>query len=91
MSTTEQRQDVSFTLPEQTVAQLEELVRNGRFKDYQTAVAAAVERLHAEECPPLDARRAALARACGALRLGTAGESLRNAERDRLEWESRQR
>jgi len=91
MRVTENEQNLSLQLPERTVAQLDELVRIGRFTSRQTAVAAAVERLHTEECPPLDVRRAALARVCGALRLGSTRESLRSAERDRLDWESGQR
>lgn len=87
----ENSQDLSFQLPERTVAQLDELVRMGRFTSRQTAVAAAVERLHTEECPSLETRRAALARVCGALQLGSTRESLRNAECDRLDWESGQR
>ena len=91
MRVTENGQELSFQLSERTVAQLDELVRIGRFTSHQTAVAAAVERLHTEECPPLEVRRAALARVCGALRLGSTRESLRSAERDRLDWESGQR
>lgn len=91
MRVTENGQDRSFELPERTVVQLDELVRIGRFSSHQTAVAAAVERLHAEECRPLDIRQKAFARVCGALRLGSTKESLRNAEYDRLDWESGQR
>ena len=91
MRVREKKQDLSFQLPERTIAQLDELVRIGRFTSRQTAVTAAVEHLLAQECPSLESRRAALARVCGSLRLGTTRESLRNAECDRLDWESRQR
>ena len=90
MQVTENGQQPSFELPERTVVQLDELVRSGRFSSHQTAVAAAVERLHTEECRALDTRRKALARVCGTLRLGSTKESLRTAEHDRLEWESGQ-
>ncbi len=91
MSVTPNSQDHSLKLPKRTVAQLDELVRNGRFKNHQTAVAAAVERLYAEEHSHLTARQEAFARLCGALQLGTTRESLRSAELDRLDWESGQR
>jgi Arc/MetJ-type ribon-helix-helix transcriptional regulator len=91
MQVTENGQEPAFALPERTVVQLDELVRTGRFSSHQTAVAAAVERLHAEECRPLNTRQEALARVSGALRLGSTKESLRNAEYDRLDWESGQR
>jgi Arc/MetJ-type ribon-helix-helix transcriptional regulator len=91
MRVTENGQEFSFQLSERTIAQLDELVRIGRFTSRQTAVAVAVEHLLAEEYPSLEPRRAALARVCGSLRLGSTRKSLRNAERDRLDWESGQR
>jgi len=91
MSVTEDVQDGSLNLPERTVAQLNELVRNGRFKNQQAAVAAAVERLYADKPPHLNARQQAFARLCGALRLGSTRQSLRDAECERLDWESGQR
>jgi Arc/MetJ-type ribon-helix-helix transcriptional regulator len=91
MQVTEHGQEPSFELPERTVVQLDELVQVGRFSSHQTAVAAAVERLHAEECRSLETRQKALARVGGTLRLSSTKESLRNAEYDRLDWESEHR
>ena len=88
MSAVEHTQDVSLNLPEHTVSQLNELVRSGRFKNRQTAVAAAIERLYAKEHRHRDTRREALGRVCGALQLGTTRESLRKAEYERLDWET---
>lgn len=85
MSVTPDPHTLSLRLPERTVAQLDELVRQGRFKDHQTAVAAAVERLYVEECHDVTARQEAFTRLCGALQLGTTRESLRNTELDRLD------
>jgi Arc/MetJ-type ribon-helix-helix transcriptional regulator len=90
MSARPDSQDFSLSLPERTLAQLDELIRQGRFKNHQTAVAAAVERLYAEECHQTT-RQEAFARLCGALQLGTTRESLRTAELDRLDWESGQK
>jgi len=91
MRVTENEQDPSFELSEHTVVQLDELVRIGRFSSHETAIAAAVERLYAEERRSLNDRQKAFARVCGTLRLGSTKESLRNAEYDRLDWESGQR
>ena len=83
---------VSLALLERTVAQLDELVRQGHFANHQAAVAAAVERLYAEEEPRhLTTRQEAFTRLCGALQLGTTRQSLRRAELDRLTWESGRR
>lgn len=90
MSARSENQDFSPSLPERTLAQLDELVRQGRFKNHQTAVAAAVERLYAEE-HHLTTRQEAFARLCGALQLGTTRESLHPAKLDRLDWESGQK
>ncbi len=89
MSAGSDNQDFSFSLPERTLAQLDELVRQGRFTNRQTAVAAAVDRLYAEE-HHLTTRQEAFARLCGVLQLGTTRESLRTAKLDRLDWESGQ-
>jgi len=91
MSVTPDPQILPLRLPERTVAQLDELVRQGRFKDHQTAVAAAVERLYVEERHDVTARQKAFTRLCGALQLGTTRESLCDAELDRLDWESGRR
>jgi Arc/MetJ-type ribon-helix-helix transcriptional regulator len=81
---------VALQLPERTLAQLDTLVRHGHFSDRQAAIVAAVERLYQEEPHLLAARQAAVARLCGALHLGTTRQSLRDAEIDRLAWESGQ-
>ena len=91
MSVRPAKKGSSLRLPEHTLAQLDELVRCGRFKSRQTAGAAAVERLYVEEYRHLTARQEAFTRLCGALQLGTTRESLRSAELDRLDWESEQR
>jgi len=91
MSVRPAKKGSSLRLPEHTLAQLDELVRRGRFKNRQTAAAAAVERLYAEEHHHLTARQEAFTRLCGALQLGNSRESLHIAELDRLDWESRQR
>ena len=82
---------VALELPEHTIAQLDELVRHGRFANRQAAIVAAVERLYTDEPRHLKARQEALARLCGALHLGTTRQSLRHAELERLTWESGQR
>jgi Arc/MetJ-type ribon-helix-helix transcriptional regulator len=90
MSVKSDSQTVSLELPERTIVQLNELVRHGRFANRQAAVVAAVERLYTEEPRHLQARQDALARLCGALHLSTNRHSLRQAELDRLTWESGQ-
>ena len=75
-------QNVSLNVPPHILSQLDEMVRSGCFKDRQTAVAAAVERLYAEEHPRLAARQAAFTRLCGALHLGTTRESFQHAKLD---------
>jgi Arc/MetJ-type ribon-helix-helix transcriptional regulator len=82
-------QDVSLNVPPHVLSQLDEMVRSGCFKDRQTAVATAVERLYAEEFPRLTARQLAFARLNGTLHLGTTRESLQQAKLDRLEWEGK--
>jgi Arc/MetJ-type ribon-helix-helix transcriptional regulator len=83
---------VSLMLPEHTVMQLDELVRHGHFINRQEVVVAAVNRLYAdEEIRHRTTRQEAFARLCGALHLGTTRESLRQAELDRLAWESQHR
>jgi Arc/MetJ-type ribon-helix-helix transcriptional regulator len=91
MSVRPDSQTVALELPERTIAQLDALVRHGRFANRQAAVVAAVERLYTAEPRRLKARQAALARLCGVLHLGTTRQSLRQAELDRLTWESGQR
>lgn len=92
MSVTPDPQHVSLMLPEHTVMQLDELIRHGHFVNRQEVVVAAVDRLYAdEETRHLTTRQKAFARLCGALHLGTTQESLRQAELDRLAWESQHR
>jgi Arc/MetJ-type ribon-helix-helix transcriptional regulator len=80
---------LSLALPEHTLAQLEDMVRHGHFANHQEAITVAVERLYAEEeTRHMTARQVAFTRLCGALQLGTTRESLRQAEHDRLTWES---
>lgn len=89
MSVTPDLQHVSLVLPEHTVMQLDELIRHGHFVNRQEVVVAAVDRLYAdEETRHLTTRQEAFARLCGALHLSTTRESLRQAELDRLAWES---
>ena len=89
MSVNSDLHHISFVLPEHILTQLDALVLHGHFANRQDAVAAAVERLYAEEeTYHLTARQEAFARLCGALHLGTTRESLRQAELDRLTWES---
>ena len=83
--------DHALTLPERTKTQLDELVRAGQFPDLQAAVATAVDRLYTETQAHTTKRQQAFARLNGALRLGTTRESLQEAERERLDWESEQR
>ena len=90
MNSTENRQGLPLNLPTRTVTQLDELIREGRFTDHQTAIVTAVERLYAEARSSSTARQQAVDRLCGALRLGTSPESLRKAEQERLDWESGQ-
>jgi Arc/MetJ-type ribon-helix-helix transcriptional regulator len=89
MSINTDTQDVSLSLPPHVLSQLDELVRTGYFKDRQTAVTTAVERLYAEKQPHMTARQAAFARLKGALHLGTTRESRQRAKLDRLEWEGK--
>ena len=81
---------VVLELPERTFVQLDELVRQGCFATRQAALIAAVERLYAMTPHRRTARQEALAHLCGALHLGTTSHSLRDAEQDRLAWESGQ-
>ena len=83
---------ISLVLSEHTMAQLDDMVRHGHFANHQEALTVAVERLYAEEeTRHMTARQAAFARLCGALQLGTTQASLRQAEHDRLTWESNSR
>ncbi len=91
MSTLTDSLERALTLPERTQAQLDELVRAGQFPDLQTAVATAVDRLYTETQANATKRQQAFTRLNGALRLGTTRESLREAEQERLDWESEQR
>ena len=91
MSTLTDSPERALTLLERTKTQLDELVRAGQFPDLQAAVATAVDRLYTETQTTAIQRQQAFARLNGALRLGTTRESLREAEQERLDWESEQR
>lgn len=91
MSVSSEEQQVTLLLPSHIVSQLDELVRRGYFHNRQEAVIAAVERLRTEDITQQETRQQALTRLCGALSLGTTRQSLRQAELDRLAWESEQR
>jgi Arc/MetJ-type ribon-helix-helix transcriptional regulator len=83
---------LSLALSEHTIAQLDDMVRHGHFATHQEAITVAVERLYAEEeTRHMTARQAAFSKLCGALQLGTTSASLRQAEHDRLTWESHSR
>jgi hypothetical protein len=83
-------QTVALELPERTIGQLDALVHHGHFANRQAAVVAAVERLYTAAPCCLQVRQEAFTRLCGALHLGTTRQSLRQAERERLTWESGQ-
>lgn len=91
MSQKADSQTIVLELPERTLAQIDTLIRDGYFIDRPEAIAAAVDRLYHEEPKLSTSRQDALARLCGALHLGTTPQSLRDAELDRLDWESEQR
>jgi hypothetical protein len=91
MSTRTDSPERALTLPERTKTQLDELIRAGQFPDLQVAVATAVDRLYTETQTNATKRQQALSRLNGALRLGTTRESLREAEQERLDWESEPR
>lgn len=90
MSKNTDSQTIALELPERTLAQIDTLIRSGHFSDRPGAIAAAVERLYHEEPQLSTSSQDALARLCGALHLGTTPQSLRDAELDRLDWESEQ-
>lgn len=91
MSKTAHSQTIALELPERTLTQIDTLIRGGHFIDRPEAIAAAVERLYHEEPQRSTPSQDAFTRVCGALHLGTTPQSLRDAERDRLDWESEQR
>jgi len=88
MSNKSDSRTVALELPERTVSQLDALIRCGYFTDRQEAIAAAVDRLYNEEPQLSTTSQEAFARLCSALHLGTTRQSLRDAEIDRLTWES---
>jgi len=91
MSISPETSTITLALPERTLVQLDELVRQGCFATRQAALVAAVERLYTLAPPHLTARQEALTHLCGALHLGTTRHSLRAAEQDRLAWENGRR
>jgi Arc/MetJ-type ribon-helix-helix transcriptional regulator len=84
----ERRRDFATRLPPETLAQLDALVRQGRFKTRTAAIEAAVERLFAAEQRDPERLRRAFERAAGALDLGVDRAAARAARLDRLAWES---
>ena len=90
MSKKANSQTISLELPERTLTQIDTLIRCGHFLDRPEAIAAAVDRLYHEEPQLSTPSQDAFARLCGALHLGTTPQSLRDAELDRLDWESEQ-
>lgn len=84
------KKDFATRLSPQALAQLDALVRQGRFKTRTEAIEAAVDALFVAERRLPDRLRHAFERACGALSLGLDREGWRRAELDRLEWEAEQ-
>lgn len=90
MSKKADSQTIALDLPKRTLTQIDTLIRGGHFIDRPEAIATAVDRLYREEPQLSTPSQDALARLCGALHLGTTPQSLRDAELDRLDWESEQ-
>jgi len=86
-SRTSGKQSFATRLSQRTLAQLNELVQRGRFKNRTAAIETAIERLYEAEQPDEEELRQALDRACGSLSLGVDRERWEAAELDRLEWE----
>jgi Arc/MetJ-type ribon-helix-helix transcriptional regulator len=87
----EPRRDFATRLSGETLAQLDALVNQGRFKTRTAAIEAAVDRLAAAEGRDPARLRSALDRARGALDLGVDRAAARRARHDRLEWEAGRR
>jgi Arc/MetJ-type ribon-helix-helix transcriptional regulator len=79
----------STRIAPQTLQQLDDLVRSGRFSNRTAAIEAAVARLADETGNQRELRRQAFAASCGALTIGVTPAAQREAEIDRLEWEAR--
>ena len=67
-----------------TLAQLDQLVRSGRYANRTAAIEAAVERLAADCADDAQARPKAFEESCGALSIGITPASMRAAEMERL-------
>ena len=87
----ERRRDFATRLSADTLAQLDALVRQGRFKTRTAAIEAAVERLFAAEQRDPERLRRAFDRARGALDLGVDRGAAGRARIDRLDWEASRR
>jgi Arc/MetJ-type ribon-helix-helix transcriptional regulator len=85
------KQDFATRLSRETLAQLDELVRSGTYRNRTAAIEAAVGRLYEIDRQDVERRRQAFARSCGALNIGVDRDAVRRAELDRLDWEARGR
>ena len=85
--TAEPKRDFATRLAPQTLAQLDALVQQGRFKNRTEAIETAIARLYEAERRDPGRLRRAFERACGALPGGTDRAALKRAEDDRLDWE----
>jgi Arc/MetJ-type ribon-helix-helix transcriptional regulator len=81
------KKDFATRLSPQTLEQLDQLIRSGRFKTRTAAIEAAVERLIEAEQQEYERKRRALDEACGMFSLGIDSKRLREAELDRFEYE----
>jgi Arc/MetJ-type ribon-helix-helix transcriptional regulator len=84
---TQTKKDFATRLSPQTLTQLDELVRRGRFKTRTEAIEAAVKHLYEAEQREQEELQEAFDRACGSLSLGIDRDRWEAAELDRLEWE----
>ena len=81
------KRDFATRLSRETLWQLDELTRWGKFKTRTAVIEAAVKRLYEAERRDPERLRRALEASCGALPGGTTRESFKAAEFDRLDWE----
>ena len=85
---TQPKQDFATRLSQETLAQLDALVRAGRYKTRTAAIEEAVRRLALEQDGDLERRRRALDATRGAIKIRSTRESYYAAELDRLEFEA---
>jgi Arc/MetJ-type ribon-helix-helix transcriptional regulator len=88
VSSVRPKKDFATRLSPHVLAQLDELVRRGRFRNRTVAIEAAVQRLYQADEEEFERKRRAFERGCGALSLGIDREGWLRAEEDRLEWET---